>query len=63
MELPGEDQAGNEGAEDLSKDVVRGLPPWKVLPDGMAKQMAIAGLKWPPDVGPQVMMAKAMPMA
>lgn len=29
----------------------------------MAKQMVMAGLKCPPDVGAQVMMAKAMPMA
>lgn len=29
----------------------------------MAKQSVIAGLKWPPDVEAQVMMAKAMPMA
>ncbi len=29
----------------------------------MAKQMVIAGLKCPPEVGAQVMMAKAIPMA
>lgn len=29
----------------------------------MAKQMVIAGLKWPPDVEAQVIMAKAMPRA
>ncbi len=29
----------------------------------MAKQIVIAGLKWPPEVEAQVMMAKAMPMA
>lgn len=28
-----------------------------------AKQMVIAGLKWPPDVGAQVIMAKAIPIA
>lgn len=28
----------------------------------MAKQMVMAGLKWPPEVGAQVMMAKAIPM-
>ena len=29
----------------------------------MAKHIVMAGLKWPPDVGAQVMIAKAMPMA
>lgn len=29
----------------------------------MAKQMVIAGLKWPPEVEAQVIMAKAMPRA
>ena len=29
----------------------------------MAKQMVIAGLKCPPDVAPQVIMAKAIPRA
>lgn len=29
----------------------------------MAKQMVIAGLKWPPDVEAQVIIAKAMPRA
>lgn len=29
----------------------------------MAKQMLMAGLKCPPDVGAQVMIAKAIPMA
>ena len=29
----------------------------------MAKQSVIAGLKWPPETGAQVMMAKEMPIA
>jgi hypothetical protein len=29
----------------------------------MAKQMVIAGLKWPPEVGAQVIIANAMPIA
>lgn len=32
-------------------------------PCQIAKQMVIAGLKWPPDVEAQVIMAKAMPRA
>lgn len=32
-------------------------------PFQMAKHMVMAGLKWPPDVGAQAIMAKAIPMA
>ena len=72
-------EACQEGTEDLRENVMRDLLPWKTLPDcwsgnistgglgsqkdALPKQMVMAGLKWPPDTGAQVMIAKAIPIA
>lgn len=77
MVLPHQHKACHKTSENLREDVVRDLLPWKALPECKAERYSwkvsasatepglhyLPGLKWPPDVGAQVMIANAIPMA